>query len=186
MEILYDSTESIYLAHKTKDKCFFTGNDIMEFKYMYLDPDTIKTGWGMYDTNGYNFKWDDTVGQKSPQPADGWKRAFSVWVYVDGNPEKPLLWERFTYGEFEAFKQLLRGFWNAKDAHAPNLPQFKYIKSVEHKVGLGTTAIPEFEFVEFKPRPEKFQIPVWANETDELVETVQENPVVDNPDEIPF
>lgn len=183
MEILHDSVNSMFIAHKAKEKCFWNGEDILEFNYMILDPDTIKTGWGIYNQNGYEFKWDAVLGQKTPQPADGWKRAFSVWVYVDSH-DKPLLWERFTYGEFESFKSLLKGFWYGKDENAPKLPCFKYLESEELKVGMGTTAIPRFEFVDWKDRPEKFVLPAHISGDDSApAEVVKEEKTFDD---IPF
>lgn len=194
MEILFEENKpsTSYLAHKAKERCFWSGEGICEFKYILLDPETIKTGWGMYDGQ-YHQKWDSVIDLRNTndnKPIGDWKRSFYVWTFVDLN--EVLLWNRQSWGEWVAFSNMLKMFYNQYEQNKPLLPCFKYLESKPVKVGKGETAIPEFEFAGFKPRPENFKLPHYMVEelgaNASQVETLKKEEFVKelNEDEIPF
>ena len=45
-------------------------------------PDTIKTGWGMWNGT-YNTEYSDKPFIKTPKPDDGYKEAFSINLYTN-------------------------------------------------------------------------------------------------------
>lgn len=194
MEILFEENKPSrsYLVHSTKDNCFKSGEGICEFKYILLDPETIKTGWQLYDGK-YSYKWDTvpTIGTNwDDRPSPEWKRVHFVWTFVDLN--EVLLWNHQSYGEWTAFCNMVRMFYNQYEENKPLLPCFKYLESKKEKIGRGETSIPQFEFAGFKPRPEQFILPHYMSEelgedhpnieplkTEEVVKEISE-------DEIPF
>lgn len=169
MEIL-ESGNNSYLAHKVAEKDghkgFWLGDTPCKFSAIQVDFSTLKTGWGHYDGQ-YNYLWDDVVGAKTPKPSEEHKRAFYLWVMVDGIDDKPLLWNRFTFGEFESLKIMLKLGWNEWQRDKSKLPTYKYIGSEDSKVGMGSTSIAQFEFMGCRPRKDTFVIPTW--DTDPLI-----------------
>ena len=165
MEIL-ESGNNSYLSHKVAEKDghkgFWLGDTPCKFTAMQVDFDTLKTGWGYYNGT-YNYEWDDVVGAKTPKPTEEHKRAFYLWVMVDGF-NNPLLWNRFTFGEFESLKILLKLGWSEWQKDKSKLPTYKYIGSKDLKVGMGNTSVAQFEFMGCRPRKETFVIPTWDNE----------------------
>ena len=98
-------------------------------------------------------------------------------------------WERAAWGELQGFKSMCEKFWMQKAANEGQLPCFRYLGSRGVKFDSGfASEVPEFEFAGWKPRPEGFVIPAWANDEDEPA------PVADSPvaktvvtdDDIPF
>ena len=182
-----DKPQDLFLKHLAKEKKWFIGEDVIDVEYLMLDPETIKTGIGRY-AGGYEFEWAKERGSKIAKLDDTWKDAFSVWVFVHGH-DKPVLWERMSWGEVTAFRDMCPSFWHGANKEAPALPVFKYSGSKTIKFESGfSSAIPEFEFQGYKPRPEGFVIPEWANEKDMPVaaEIEQEAKAELKQDDIPF
>jgi len=160
-----DNPKDLFLKHLSTEKKWYIGDDVIDLEYIMLDPETIKTGIGRY-AKGYEFKWAEHKGGKRVKPDDNWKDAFSVWVFVK-DQKKPVLWERMSWGEVRAFRDMCPSFWHGANKEAPNLPIFKFLKSkpVNFESGF-ESSIPEFEFLGYKPRPEGFVLPEWADEKD--------------------
>ena len=76
------------------------------------------------------------------------------WGFYDGIDDKPLLWNRFTFGEFESLKIMLKQGWNEWQKDKSKLPTYKYTGSEDIKVGMGSTSIAQFEFIGCRPRKE--------------------------------
>jgi hypothetical protein len=83
---------------------------------------------------------------------------------VDGIDDKPLLWNRFTFGEFESLKIMLKQGWNEWQKDKSKLPTYKYTGSEDIKVGMGSTSIAQFDFIGCRPRKDTFVIPSWDTE----------------------
>ena len=167
MEILQESDNSIYLKFISRDKQFKLADQECKFKYMQLDLETLQTGWGRYE-GGYEFVWDDVVGAKSQPPVgDGWKRAFSIWVMVDGVEDKPLLWQRPSVNEYQTMLNILSQCWNQKAEKSPELPCMLYegFETVKGKYGEFHKA--KFSFVDWKPRADSFVIPTFDAPNDD-------------------
>lgn len=184
MEILESSSgDGIYLKHKAKDKLFWLGESFCEFTHMIIDPATAKTGWGMYDGQ-YHWKWDDVLGQKSPQPDKEWCRAFGVVVMVDSE-DKPLIYQRQSWGEWYGFLNMLQCYYNDVAKNAPKLPVLEWTGSVEK----GRTAVPQFKLAKWTDRPDAFVIPAEYSEDFDKVNTTsqasEEEPKITQ-DDIPF
>ena len=198
MEILQSGGgSSIYLNHKSGKKCFFRGKDeICEFDYMQIDPATIKTGWGYYDKAKESFVevWDKEAGSITERPGEQYRKGFSMWVKVDSE-EEPLLWQRFSAGEFASFKQIVGLFWFQHEAEKPKLPVVKLRRDKdgqedvreEPNWGNGVN-IAQFDFVHFSDRDPAFVIPADTSESNNAAEepAEQKEEKVITKEEIPF
>jgi hypothetical protein len=158
----------IYFGFKTIGQQFFVnGETPIDFKYLQLDIDTFKSGWGRYTkSDGFEYQWDAKFGVVDPKPADDWKRAFSCWVMPDGG--HAMLWQRFTFAESSAFNKILGTFWNQKDANVGKLPVMEYKGSKPIQVGMGSSSELTFEFVKWGDRG--FQVPDWYVDPDAPVD----------------
>ena len=184
-----------FLSFKTNTQDWWINNEsVVDFTYMQIDTDTMQSGWGVYTPqNGFDHVWDEKLGVRSPQPtAIGdvtWKRAFSVWLFLDGWDE-PVLWQRHSFGERESFNKILPLFWNnLSNADEGTLPTVKYTSSKKVPVGAGFSSEIEFEFVDFKPRKAEFILPEWASDDapSAVVEMqAEENRKPISTDDIPF
>tara|TARA_B100001027_G_C16265577_1_gene331861 strand:- start:1219 stop:1812 length:594 start_codon:yes stop_codon:yes gene_type:complete len=159
MEILQESDNSIYLKFISRDKQFKLGDQECKFKYMQLDLDTLQTGWGRYE-GGYEFVWDTVVGAKTERPAgEGWTRAFSIWVMVDGVEDRPLLWQRNSVNEYQTMLEILRGCALQWQQQKPLLPCFALTGTETIKGKMNDFNRANFSFVDWKPRKASFVIP---------------------------
>lgn len=154
----------IYFGFKTLGQQFFAnGETPVEFKYLQLDIDTFKSGWGRYTKgDGFEYKWDAKFGVVDAKPADDWKRAFSCWVMPNGG--NAMLWQRFTFAESSAFNKILGTFWNEKDANVGKLPVVEYKGSKPIQVGMGTSSELSFVFAKWGDRG--FNVPEWYVDPD--------------------
>lgn len=187
MEIFENGSGKRYLSHKAKSehKWWINNEDNIDVKYMLFDISTVKTGIGKYtQEDKYQYKWADILGSKVLKPDEFWKNAFSVWVMSDGE-EEPMLWRRHYFGEYQGFLDMFRQCYKDSADNKGKLALFKYVKSIDLEVGLGTSSKPVFEFVEWKDRPEKFVIPSWY-EQDDAAEKPAEPKKELSSDEIPF
>ena len=101
---------SSYLVYKHGDKNFWLGkDDICEFDKLVVDVDSVKTGWGIYAEDRYQFVWGEKPGILGPKPADigdeYWRKAFSVDCYIK-DTEESVLWQSMTVGNCMAFNAL--------------------------------------------------------------------------------
>jgi len=159
MEILQESDNSIYLKFISRDKQFKLADQECKFKYMQLDLDTLQTGWGRYE-GGYEFVWDNVVGAKTERPSgEGWSRAFSIWVMVDGVEDRPLLWQRNSVNEYQTMLEILRGCALQWQQQKPLLPCFAFTGTETIKGKMNDFNRAKFSFVDWKPRADSFIIP---------------------------
>ena len=167
MEILQESDNSIYLKFISRDKQFKLADEECKFKYMQLDLDTLQTGWGRYES-GYEFVWDSVVGARTERPAgEGWTKAFSIWVMVDGVEDRPLLWQRNSVNEYQTMLEILRGCYNQWNEKKPALPCFAFTGTETIKGKMNDFNRANFEFVDWKPRAESFVVPTFGEESDD-------------------
>tara|TARA_R110000782_G_scaffold23299_3_gene61079 strand:+ start:172 stop:735 length:564 start_codon:yes stop_codon:yes gene_type:complete len=181
---LSSNSDSSFLTFKTADQAWYIGSEVLDFTYMQLDPETFQSGWGMYNSGEWLFKWDEKFGVPDDKPSDDYKRAFNAWVLVDGY-DKPLNWVRFDYAQRTAFNQILGLFWNDLHGKAPALPTVKFEKSERITVGKGNSSELTFSWVDFKPRKAEFVIPEWANDDAPVKALVEAESKITN-DDIPF
>ena len=123
MEILQENNNSIYFAFKSTQKTFCVGDEPVKFNRIQLDFNTLKTGWGRYcqQSNQYQFEFDVDkglpVGSALPEPNAGdsnkFRKAFEVWVMLDGVETRPYLWRRETSGEHITFMEMLSSAWDS-------------------------------------------------------------------------
>jgi len=167
MEILQESDNSIYLKFISRDKQFKLADQECKFKYMQLDLETLQTGWGRYE-GGYEFVWDDVVGSISQRPdGDGWNKAFSVWVMVDGVEDRPLLWQRNSVNEYQTMLEILRGCALQWQQQKPLLPCFAFTGTETIKGKMNDFNRANFSFVDWKPRKASFVIPTFDAPNDD-------------------
>jgi len=162
-----DNKQQIYLGFKHMGQKFFAnGETELDFKYLQIDPETAKSGWGRYTkADGFEYKWDAKLGVVEPKPDEDWRRAFSCWVMPHG-AEHPLLWQRFTFSEVSAFDSILGYFWNDRANNPGKLPVVEYTGSKIIQVGMGTSSELAFKFSKWADKFDGFAIPDWYIDPD--------------------
>ena len=160
--------QSLFIKHSHADKCWKSGENIIEPQYIFVDPETAQTGWGMYDGN-WHYKFDEKVGVADEQPTHDHRRAFSICIYIPDGPDKgPYIWRNFTWGECVGFNELVGLFWSEKDKNTGKVAALEYTGARSEKGKVGGFTVPEFKFLKWTDKPEDFVF-----ETVEVKETVE-------------
>ena len=163
MSTIFDNdvseTGTSFIMHKNADKNWYAGGKVVGLDKIMVCPDTIKTGWGMWNGT-YESKYSDVPFVKIPKPEDGYKEAFSMNIYTNDN--KQYLWSRFSFGEYQAFKKLAVEFYKDIEANKGKVPVFEYTNTHEViELKALNINVPLFKFLGWKDRPADFVIPVW-------------------------
>ena len=163
MSTIFDNdvseTGTSFIMHKNADKNWYAGGEVVGLDKIMICPDTIKTGWGMWN-GSYETKYSDTPFVKIPKPEDGFKEAFSMNIYT--NDDKQYLWSRFSFGEYQAFKKLAVEFYKDIEANKGKVPVFEYTNTHEViELKALNINVPLFKFLGWKDRPADFVVPVW-------------------------
>jgi hypothetical protein len=152
-------TGTSFIMHKNADKNWYAGGEVVNLDKIMICPDTIKTGWGMWN-GSYETKYSDVPFVKIPKPEEGYKEAFSMNIYTNDN--KQFLWSRFSFGEYQAFKKLAVQFYKDIDANKGKVPVFEYTNTHEViELKALNINVPLFKFLGWKDRPADFVVPVW-------------------------
>ena len=152
-------TGTSFIMHKNADKTWNAGGEVVSLDKIMICPDTIKTGWGMWN-GSYETKYSDTPFVKIPKPEEGYKEAFSMNIYTNDN--KQYLWSRFSFGEYQAFKKLAVEFYKDIEANKGKVPVFAYTNTHEViELKALNINVPLFTFLGWKDRPADFVVPVW-------------------------
>lgn len=152
-------TGTSFIMHKNADKNWYAGGQVVSLDKIMVCPDTIKTGWGMWN-GSYESKYSDVPFVKIPKPEDGYKEAFSMNIYTNDN--KQYLWSRFSFGEYQAFKKLAVEFYKDIEANKGKVPVFEYTNNHEViELKALNINVPLFKFLGWKDRPADFVVPVW-------------------------
>jgi|TARA_B110000196_G_scaffold315150_1_gene324338 hypothetical protein len=156
-----NETGTSFIMHKNADKTWNAGGEVVSLDKIMICPDTIKTGWGMWN-GSYETKYSDTPFVKIPKPEEGYKEAFSMNIYTNDN--KQYLWSRFSFGEYQAFKKLAVEFYKDIEANKGKVPVFEYTNTHEViELKALNINVPLFTFLGWKDRPADFVVPVWNN-----------------------
>ena len=163
MSTIFDNdvseTGTSFIMHKNADKNWYAGGKVVGLDKIMICPNTIKTGWGMWN-GSYETKYSDTPFVKIPKPEDGFKEAFSMNIYTNDN--KQYLWSRFSFGEYQAFKKLAVEFYKDIEANKGKVPVFAYTNTHEViELKALNINVPLFKFLGWKDRPADFVVPVW-------------------------
>lgn len=163
MSTIFDNdvseTGTSFIMHKNADKNWYAGGEVVGLDKIMICPNTIKTGWGMWN-GSYETKYSDTPFVKIPKPEDGYKEAFSMNIYTNDN--KQYLWSRFSFGEYQAFKKLAVEFYKDIEANKGKVPVFEYTNTHEViELKALNINVPLFKFLGWKDRPADFVVPVW-------------------------
>ena len=154
-----NETGTSFIMHKNADKTWNAGGEVVSLDKIMICPDTIKTGWGMWN-GSYNTTYADVPFVKIPKPEDGYKEAFSMNIYTNDN--KQYLWSRFSFGEYQAFKKLAVQFYKDIEANKGKVPVFAYTNTHEViELKALNINVPLFTFLGWKDRPADFVVPVW-------------------------
>ncbi len=148
-----------YIMHKNADKTWYSNEEAITLDKIMVCPDTIKTGWGMWNGT-YNTEYSDKPFIKTPKPDDGYKEAFSMNLYT--NDKRQFLWSRFSFGEYQAFKKMAVQFYKDIEANKGKVPVFQFSNKYEViELKALNINVPLFEFLGWKDRPADFVVPVW-------------------------
>ena len=163
MSTIFDNdvseTGTSFIMHKNADKNWYAGGEVVSLDKIMICPDTIKTGWGMWN-GSYETKYSDVPFVKIPKPEEGYKEAFSMNIYTNDN--KQYLWSRFSFGEYQAFKKLAVQFYKDIEANKGKVPVFEYTNTHEViELKALNINVPLFKFLGWKDRPADFVVPVW-------------------------
>ena len=163
MSTIFDNdvseTGTSFIMHKNADKNWYAGGEVVGLDKIMICPDTIKTGWGMWN-GSYETTYADTPFVKIPKPEEGFKEAFSLNLYT--NDKKQYLWSRFSFGEYQAFKKIAIQFYQDIEANKGKVPVFQYTNSHETiELKALNIYVPLFTFLGWKDRPSDFVVPVW-------------------------
>lgn len=152
-------TGTSFIMHKNADKTWNAGGEVVGLDKIMICPDTIKTGWGMWNGT-YETKYSDVPFVKIPKPEEGFKEAFSMNIYTNDN--KQYLWSRFSFGEYQAFKKLAVEFYKDIETNKGKVPVFEYTNTHEViELKALNINVPLFKFLGWKDRPADFVVPVW-------------------------
>jgi hypothetical protein len=152
-------TGTSFIMHKNADKNWHAGGEVVGLDKIMICPDTIKTGWGLWNGT-YETKYSDVPFVKIPKPEDGYKEAFSMNIYTNDN--KQYLWSRFSFGEYQAFKKLAVQFYKDIETNKGKVPVFEYTNTHEViELKALNINVPLFKFLGWKDRPADFVVPVW-------------------------
>ena len=173
---IVDSEVSNYIKHDYQNGGWKVGDEQIDANYFQVDTATIKMGWGKYDAaSGYTYVFQDDLHKPIPKPDEDFKKAFAVWLYPKFISDtqnfdlgRAVLWQRQSFGEYDGFRKMCSMFYEQSQLteNLDKLPIVKYTGSETLKIGMGSTRIPEFEFVGFKDRAEGFVLPSFALEDD--------------------
>ena len=148
-----------YIMHKNADKTWYSNNEVVILDKIMICPETIKTGWGMWNGT-YNTIYSDKPFIKIPKPDNDYKEAFSMNIYT--NNKQQFLWSRFSFGEYQAFKKIAIQFYKDIEANKGKVPVFQYRDKYEViQLKALNINVPLFEFLGWKDRPAEFVVPVW-------------------------
>ena len=148
-----------YIMHKNADRTWYSNNDVVILDKIMICPETIKTGWGMWNGT-YNTIYSDKPFIKIPKPDNDYKEAFSMNIYT--NNKQQFLWSRFSFGEYQAFKKIAIQFYKDIEANKGKVPVFQYRDKYEViQLKALNINVPLFEFLGWKDRPAEFVVPVW-------------------------
>ena len=162
-----ENKQQIYLGFKTMGQKFYAnGETEVDVKYLQLDPETFKSGWGRYTkADGFEYKWDSKFTVPEKRPSEEWKRAFSCWVMPHG-AEHPYLWQRFSFAETSAFDKLLDLFWHDVANNQGKLPVVEFTGSKIIQVGMGSSSELSFKFSKWADRFDGNAISDWYIDPD--------------------
>jgi len=173
---IVDSEVSNYIKHDYQNGGWKVGDEQIDANYFQVDTATIKMGWGKYDAaSGYTYVFQDDLHKPIPKPDEDFKKAFAVWMYPkfindtqNFDLGRAVLWQRQSFGEYDGFRKMCSMFYEQSQLteNLDKLPIVKYTGSEPLKIGMGSTRIPEFEFVGFKDRADGFVLPSFALEDD--------------------
>jgi len=173
---IVDSEVSNYIKHDYQNGGWKVGDEQIDANYFQVDTATIKMGWGKYDAaSGYTYVFQDDLHKPIPKPDEDFKKAFAVWLYPKFISDtqnfdlgRAVLWQRQSFGEYDGFRKMCSMFYEQSQLteNLDKLPIVKYTGSETLKIGMGSTRIPEFEFVGFKDRADGFVLPSFALEDD--------------------
>ena len=154
-----NETGTSFIMHKNADKNWHAGGEVVGLDKIMICPNTIKTGWGMWN-GSYETKYSDVPFVKIPKPEEGFKEAFSMNIYTNDN--KQYLWSRFSFGEYQAFKKLAVEFYKDIETNKGKVPVFEYTNTHEViELKALNINVPLFKFLGWKDRPADFVVPVW-------------------------
>ena len=135
-----------------------TGDEEVELKYILVDPESVKTGWGRIQMGiAPDWKWDEQLGQRTSRPADGlseeermeYKRGFKVDLF---NKDIGLrTWSATGTGATMGFEKLYTDIHAGLKDNPGKVPVVEYTGSEAIKVGTkgGSTRVPEFRIVKW-------------------------------------
>jgi hypothetical protein len=182
---LENESDGLYIKHHYQLGKFVVNDEPVDFEYFLLSPD-FYTGWGKYDGQ-YEWKWDQVQGvpdgDKKQLYEDGFKRAFSVQMYI--KDKGTYLWQRFSKAEGRAFDQVMSDAWSSKEDGKVVCVKYNGSEKIALQGG-SKMYVPNLTFEKWVAKPEGFGEMVEDLSSEEQFEKDFSNPVDKKEDDIPF
>jgi len=152
---LENESDGLYIKHHYQLGKFVVNDEPVDFEYFLLSPD-FYTGWGRYDSQ-YEWKWDKVQGvaegDKKQHYEDGFKRAFSVQLYI--KDKGTYLWQRFSRAEGRAFDQVMSDAWPSKEDGKVVCVKYNGSEKITLQGG-SKMYVPNLSFEKWVAKPEGF------------------------------
>lgn len=151
---LENGSNGEYIRFKPSVNAWYVDGDEMDLKGFSVDPDSLKTGWGLIQAEeSPKWVWDETVGVKGKRPDGEYKRGFSIMVYLKDHG-----WREWSSNGAGVNKGLSNVWKSVHDGMANNqgkMASLKYKGSTAETSGKGATRIPNFELVAWNDKPQQ-------------------------------
>lgn len=169
---LENESSGEYIRFKPSVNAWYVDGEEITLKGMSIDPDSLKTGWGLIqEGEAPQWSWDEQVGVKAPRPDGDYKRGFSVMVHLKDHGWRE--WSSNGAGVNKGISAIWPEIHKSAPANKGKMAGVKYTGSTADTSGKGATRIPNFELVSWNkvdaqeptPEPEAAKSP--AVEDDE-------------------
>jgi hypothetical protein len=159
---LSDSTAE-YFRFKPSVNAWVVDGDEIEFKGMGVDPSSLKTGWGkIQEGQAPEWQWDERPGVKGSNPGEGYKRGFSVKVYIKGYGWRE--WTTTGSGPKMGLEAIWPAIHNGAASNDGKMAMVAFHGAKAVAIGKGTTRVPEFELKGWNDKPAESAQPAPVQE----------------------
>lgn len=142
-----------YLRFKPSVNAWYVDGEEVTLKALSIDPKSLKTGWGLIqEGEAPQWAWDDQVGVKGSRPDEGYKRGFSVMVFLQDHGWRE--WSSNGAGVNKGISAIWPTIHKGMDDNVGHVAGLKYTGSTADTSGKGATRIPTFELVKWLPMPQ--------------------------------
>ena len=147
---------SYYIRFMPSTNSWRTGDEEVEIKYILIDPESVRSGWGKIQLGlAPDWHWDEKLGVRAGRPGNTeeekleYKRGFSVDLF--GKEIGLRTWSATGTGATMGFDRLYSEIHAQLEDNAGLVPIVEYLGSDAIKVGTrgGNTRVPLFKIIKW-------------------------------------